>query len=57
MKRLFQLLIYGHVHKWKIISERRFNYDDGFTRGDCNRYILQCEHCGEITVRDARAGY
>lgn len=63
MLRLLQWLFYGHVHKchkWKIIKQERVEWEEVFRNGSsggvCPRYILQCEHCGELRVWDARGG-
>ena len=53
MLRLFQWLVFGHVHKWKILEKRGLTYthrDRVTDRGD--RYVLQCERCGDVGKRD-----
>lgn len=54
MLRLLQLLLIGHVHKWKIIGDVPYErHDDtGFVEARGRRYILQCEHCGKIHRSD-----
>ncbi len=54
MIRLIQLLFFGHIHKWKIIDKLRVDYETDFSKGSCDRYTLQCEHCGNIKVKDAK---
>lgn len=58
MLRLIQLLILGHIHKWKIIAQGPFREWDGEVgksalRRECISYTLQCEHCGNIKERRA----
>lgn len=58
MIRLLQLLIFGHVHKWKTLEERPLvrpeQVVEGTTYGQRTgtRYIQQCEHCGIVEKRD-----
>ncbi len=54
MIRLIQLLFFGHIHKWEIIDKRRVDYESDFSKGSCDRYVLQCERCGNIKVKDAK---
>jgi hypothetical protein len=54
MIRLIQMIVYGHIHKWAIIDKRRLDYVSDFSNGSCDRYTLQCEHCGAIKVKDAK---
>jgi hypothetical protein len=54
MIRLIQLIFFGHIHEWKIIDKRRVNYVSDFSSGTCDRYTLQCEHCGNIKVKDTK---
>ena len=54
MLKLFQLFFVGHVHKWKIIKESRFEYEGDFSSYTCTRYHLQCEVCGDVKARDMR---
>lgn len=51
---LLQLFIFGHVHKWKIIKDGSLHVNDecGRTVKTGQRYILQCEHCGNIKKKD-----
>lgn len=54
IKLLFWLIV-GHCHKWKIIDQRPLNITShGETIGRGERYVLQCEHCGNIKQRDIR---
>ena len=50
MLELLQKLFIGHIHKWKIINEVRCGDGCGSA---WNRYYLQCEHCGNIKIKDA----
>lgn len=54
MKRLIGFLLSGCFHKWKIINQRIVDYETEFSSGSCDRYTLQCEHCGNIKVKDAK---
>jgi hypothetical protein len=49
MLKLLQLLFVGHCHKWKIINEGPCSDSCG---GKWQRYYLQCEHCGNIKIKD-----
>lgn len=53
MIRLLQFLVFGHWHKWKILTKHRYvdfaNYvdeKDVLARG--TQYTLQCEKCGAL---------
>lgn len=49
MIRLIELLIFGHIHKWKILNRGnlvRGPYEKG------QRYIMQCEKCGKVKKSD-----
>lgn len=51
MIRLLQLLIFGHVHKWKIIKEGPFTLygeDEAEMVQRGTQYNVQCEHCGAV---------
>lgn len=48
MLRILQWLLFGHIHEWKIIKERRFEYEGDFSSGVCVQYHLQCIHCGTV---------
>lgn len=52
MLRLLQWIFLGHCHKWKIIKTINLvtSEDDKVPSG--HRYILQCEHCGDIKSRE-----
>lgn len=54
MIRLFQILFFGHAHKWKIIREVKLvipeSEDNGRLEG--RRYTIQCEKCGDVAHRD-----
>jgi hypothetical protein len=59
--RLLQLLIFGHVHKWKMLESRDYEaYVDEVGKGEPSRgklYMLQCEHCGSLKrVSSIRGG-
>lgn len=49
---LIQMLIFGHVHKWKIINtkQNRGTWEQGnvILKGPYTTYTCQCERCGEI---------
>lgn len=49
MIRLLQLILFGHVHKWKVMEEQSFYNDripQGYRAGIL--YVCQCESCGAI---------
>jgi hypothetical protein len=49
MIRLLQLIIFGHVHKWKVMEEKsihNLSIPKGYTAGTL--YVCQCETCGAI---------
>lgn len=53
MMWLLQILVFGHVHKWQILTKTRYvdyaNYvdeKDVLARG--MQYTLQCEKCGRL---------
>lgn len=46
---LVQWLIFGHIHKWKILTSNLVTYK--YLSGSTSigtRYVLQCEHCGNM---------
>jgi len=47
MIRFFKWIIFGHIHKWKVIEDREITKND---TGTCVGFIkvLQCEKCGEL---------
>lgn len=45
MMRLFQLLIFGHVHHWTVIKEATVDWNDG---AQSFMYVCQCKGCGKI---------
>lgn len=55
MKKLFELILDGCWHKWKIIERvpRESRNSDGIVCDSWTRYYLQCERCGGIKVKDA----
>lgn len=59
MLSLLQLLIYGHLHKWKVLDRRDFY--DRRDEAKPNKmpigavYIQQCEHCGKVIRRQLSA--
>lgn len=54
MLNIFEYIINGHVHKWNIIEVVPYKYTDGITSVSCSKYILQCEHCGNIKTKVAK---
>lgn len=53
MIKLLQFLLFGHVHKWKIIARCPIEYEGWGTYYKATRYTLQCETCGDIKAKDA----
>lgn len=52
MIKLFQILFYGHAHKWDTVKTVRV-VDS--TRGDAyTRFYLKCEHCGNMKTFNGR---
>ena len=47
---LFQLLFYGHIHKWVTINRSELTMTDDDRRGV--RVELQCLKCGEVKKVD-----
>jgi hypothetical protein len=54
MFKLLGFLFSGCWHKWKIIDMAVVNYDNDWSCGTAPRYILQCEHCGNIKAKIAK---
>lgn len=54
MLRLLQWLVYGHVHEWETIAERKLvdNPDGSGYSALGRRYVLRCRRCGEVVKRD-----
>lgn len=55
MLALFELLWSGHLHKWIIIKESRYDWSNDL--GECGsgtKYILQCTVCGNIKRKICR---
>ena len=50
MIRLLQLLIFGHVHKWKIIAKSEVFEENGAQKPVYIDYNCQCEACGKIRM-------
>jgi len=51
---LLQRLFFGHVHKWKIITQAPMTSGwDAKNRILGIRYTVQCEKCGAIKHKDA----
>lgn len=53
MIRLFQWLVFGHCHKWKIIKVSECTGSGRTTGGRWTRHYVQCESCGKVRVFDA----
>jgi hypothetical protein len=49
-----QLLIFGHVHKWKLYREEGKNYtdEDRIVERTVRVFLLQCEKCGDFKARE-----
>jgi len=41
----------GHLHKWEIIDTLKVENQD--TRIRWTRYVLQCDHCGDLKIIDS----
>jgi hypothetical protein len=54
MIKLIGFLFSGCWHKWKIINTQVVHYNTEFSSGTAPRYILQCEHCGNIKAKLAK---
>ncbi len=54
MLKLLGFLISGCWHKWRVINQETVNYSTDFSKGTADRYILQCEHCGNIKTKLAK---
>lgn len=50
MLRLFQLLLFGHIHKWETEKISELTMEHSRARG--NRYILRCANCGKVKKVD-----
>jgi hypothetical protein len=50
--RLIQFLIFGHIHKWKIISKVNLYNSASSSMPHGDRYVLQCEICGNLKQKD-----
>lgn len=52
---LIKFILYGHVCSWKVISQKRLKWSNDFgEHGACERFILQCEKCGNIKKVDGK---
>ncbi len=45
---LIQMVLFGHIHKRKIIREGPLHYEGNFSFGTTTQYTCQCETCGTI---------
>ena len=55
MIKLIGFLFSGCWHKWTIIEKGVLHYSSDLGgSGTCNQYTLQCEHCGNIKVRNTK---
>lgn len=54
MIKLLNFLLTGCWHKWTAINRETVNYRSEFSSGTADRYILQCEHCGNIKTKLAK---
>ena len=54
MTRLLAFLLSGCWHHWEVINTEGIYWSDGFGRGECVRYTLQCKRCGEIKNKRAK---
>lgn len=54
MIKLIGFLFGGCWHKWEIIDEQTVDYKHDFASGTATRYIMQCEHCGNIKTKLAK---
>jgi hypothetical protein len=50
LTRIFLWLFWAHQHRWKIHSEDVLKVADSKVVGQ--RYILQCEKCGDLKRMD-----
>lgn len=50
---LLKFLVFGHVHRWKILSETPLTCTHkGMVLDRGTRFHLQCEKCGDVMKRD-----
>jgi hypothetical protein len=54
MIKLIGFLYSGCWHKWKIIDRQKVDYKGEFSSWTADRYVLQCEHCGNVKAKVAR---
>jgi hypothetical protein len=52
MLRLIQILIFGHIHKWKIIKEYDLIWDENSKVPHGKMVYLQCIDCGTVTHKN-----
>ena len=53
MMLLLKLLLFGHVHRWKILDRDPLRFTrEGEVTDRGMRYTLQCEKCGDVAKRD-----
>ena len=54
--KFWKMVFGGCDHKWKIIDQVRVTEADTFADEvlTYTRYHLQCEHCGDLKVRDMK---
>ena len=50
MFRLFQFLIFGHIHKWETEKIQSLTVECSEAKG--TRYILRCANCGKVKKVD-----
>lgn len=49
MLRLLAWLLFGHIHKWNLHKECVVSeMYEGRVARKYDRYIMQCEHCGNV---------
>lgn len=54
MLKLLGFLFTGCFHKWKTIDKHKVEYRTDFSSGVHDRYVLQCEKCGNIKKKDTK---
>lgn len=54
MIKLIVFLFSGCWHKWKVIKEEHVCYKTEISSGEATRYVMQCEHCGNIKAKLAK---
>ena len=54
MLKILQYIMLGHNHKWKIIESVPYTFDTGVEKGNCTKYVLQCETCGNVKTKVAK---